>query len=992
MYLHRLTLSAIGPYADEYTIDFAALSASGLFLLEGPTGSGKSTIIDAIVFALYGSLASDSSSKDRLYSHHAAARAEPFVELVFEVPGGIHRIRRTPQYSRCKRSGSGTTQQNASVTLMKLSNPQATDGEVVSTSTQEAGPEITRILGLSRQQFVQTVVLPQGEFAEFLRSSGEDRRKLLESLFGTEIYERTEAQLVEMRRSAHAGVKHAQDMVHVATERLREAAGNDELDAVSGTEKVEQLASDARAWSVRLESAQDARHLAREQRDAQRRLHDTLKRRSQLLDRHAQLQKAEAEIVEQRNLLDVAVRASSVAQTVRGFRHSEARLRQTAAELSAAELSAAQLGVTSGTLPRAEHVKRRDDLTSELAMANEIAALEAGLARHHDDFDISEQQLAALENSIAEQEEALAGLPDAREPLTEQRRSAQTIAADLGAAEQALKTAEGHLMAFDRLVALRTEMTKAERVRDGAAAVALDAVDVESDLRRRKLRGMSGELARDLVDGQPCSVCGSSVHPSPATSVVDHPTDEAVEQACDERRRLEAFAAAAHADVATATARHDDAASAVNILARDQAVTELDAARARVAKVEAATFTCDRLDAEIAEFDARTQQLRSQLGDDKVSRSGLCERLDAERKQLEADRARVALALTDRAGSVAELVGVLSDDRDALVALIAAIDANDTASADMGARQGELATALHAGGFDDIATAEAAYVSDTDMATLRARVTAHEHEAAVVADGLAHPEIAVLSGTEHVDIEAAEAALARCETELSVVTAEATRASDRAQRSTATLSALNRACAALAAVDEGARPVIAMADVAAASGPANLKGITLGTYVLLRRFEDVVAAANARLSMMSSGRYELQASETKELGSRSRKVGLALAIADHTTDTTRDPKSFSGGETFYASLSLALGLADVVQAEAGGIDLGTLFVDEGFGSLDPETLDAVTNELGKLSSNGRVVGIVSHVEELKQRIADRIEVRALPDGSSSLRTTVGTAA
>ncbi|OUD94133.1 Nuclease SbcCD subunit C [Clavibacter michiganensis subsp. michiganensis] len=179
-----------------------------------------------------------------------------------------------------------------------------------------------------------------------------------------------------------------------------------------------------------------------------------------------------------------------------------------------------------------------------------------------------------------------------------------------------------------------------------------------------------------------------------------------------------------------------------------------------------------------------------------------------------------------------------------------------------------------------------------------------------------------------------------------------------------------------------------MAEVANAITPENTRGTTLGTYVLLRRFEDVVQAANARLRIMSSGRYELEVSEEREATSRSRKTGLALQIRDHVVDRVREPASFSGGETFYASLALALGLADVVQAEAGGLQLGTLFVDEGFGTLDPETLDAVMSELGRLSSGGRTVGIVSHVEELKQRVADRIEVRRRADGSSTLTSTV----
>jgi exonuclease SbcC len=174
-----------------------------------------------------------------------------------------------------------------------------------------------------------------------------------------------------------------------------------------------------------------------------------------------------------------------------------------------------------------------------------------------------------------------------------------------------------------------------------------------------------------------------------------------------------------------------------------------------------------------------------------------------------------------------------------------------------------------------------------------------------------------------------------------------------------------------------------MAALAAAAGGDNARALTLATYVLVRRFEDVVAAANERLAVMSDGRFELERSEERE-DVRTRKQGLAMRVLDHQTETARDPRTLSGGETFYVSLCLALGMADVVTAEAGGIDLGTLFVDEGFGSLDPHTLDAVLAELGRLRAGGRVVGVVSHVEALKSSIAERVEVRRLPDGSSGL--------
>jgi len=182
--------------------------------------------------------------------------------------------------------------------------------------------------------------------------------------------------------------------------------------------------------------------------------------------------------------------------------------------------------------------------------------------------------------------------------------------------------------------------------------------------------------------------------------------------------------------------------------------------------------------------------------------------------------------------------------------------------------------------------------------------------------------------------------------------------------------------------------VVRLADIAAAATNVNPTGITLGTYVLMRRFEDVVAAANDRLRAMLAGRFTLETSDERETGNRARRTGLALAVRDHLTDSTRDPRSLSGGETFTFSLCLALGLADVVQAEAGGVSLGTLFVDEGFGTLDPETLDDVIGQLSRLTAGGRQVGIVSHVEELKQRIPERIAVRRTPEGGSRVTTTV----
>ncbi|MBX9245338.1 SMC family ATPase, partial [Actinotalea ferrariae] len=414
----------------------------------------------------------------------------------------------------------------------------------------------------------------------------------------------------------------------------------------------------------------------------------------------------------------------------------------------------------------------------------------------------------------------------------------------------------------------------------------------------------------------------------------------------------------------------------------DEVHAQLTAAQGAVRDAEAARDRLVELEAALVAFDADTARATQMLGRREVEIAEGRASLEAMRDALllaevEIEAARDgADSVRTRLRTVEKRITHLETWVDALVRL-------EEAGAVHEARLGELAGALVEHDFEDADAVRAAALDRAALRALEHQVATHDAAVTRVRAALEEPELAALPEAVEVDLDTLASAHAEADAAATLVAGEAARAAHLAEAATAALRELDTAVESQVAAHAEAGPVVRMANVAAASGGDNAKQLTLATYVLMRRFEDVVAAANARLGTMSDGRYALVRSDERE-AVRSRRTGLAMKVVDHRTGTERDPRTLSGGETFYVSLCLALGLADVVTAEAGGIDLGTLFIDEGFGSLDPETLEVVLAELGRLRDGGRVVGVVSHVDALKQSIAERIEVRCHPDGTSTL--------
>ena len=1053
MRLHRLTMTAVGPYAGTETIDFDRFAASGLFLLTGPTGSGKTTIIDAIVFALYGDVAdADDSSKDRIRSRLAGPETQTVVELVFSTSAGAYRVRRTPAYRRPKRRGTGTTPERASLKVWRLTGPDGRSADDAVLRPDEAGPELARAVGLSRSQFTQTVVLPQGKFARFLRASSDERHLLLRDVFGTRVYDDLQKELADRARGAKRAAESARADVRSAAEaliallsgadgadddadgadgapdpadRLRLATAAAEVDAVA----VEAVLDEARAGldarlarteadlagarerrsraTAALEEAKDlAARLARREdlMEAGRRLEDGAARAREDVDRLDAAQRAArvagVEALARRSALGARGALEDLAREVAGDDEGEEARAEMAGALDRLDLdhlgaAAPQADPTAAPPPApplSSTAALLEDLRARAKAARERAAtlapleeLEQGLGARRTELDERRAQETEMHDLVVRDEKALAALPQDEDRLRTGLAAARRARSRLPALELAHERAADRLEAHERLAGVVARLETTAGAVEQARTGALEARDRAHRLRRQWIGATAEGLVGELVEGEPCPVCGSPEHPAPAEAGAEAVPRADVEQAEDEARRAEALLQKAVLDAERLRTERDAAADRAGRGTRAEATREVESAAAALETARDEAAAEERLDAELAELGRRSAELSERLAGRREALAGLRASSQTLDERLRADAARIEEARGD-AGTVAELRAGHSAraDADERLADLTAGARDAVLSAIEAA--GALADALRAEGFADAGALARAGLDPGAREDLARRVQETAVEAERVRRGLAEGAVAALTGEESADVEAAEADGEAAEAAWRE--AVEARSSLRARRDAveASCRALSRAVSALEAATGDAAALVEVSALASGSG-SNRRAIPLASWVLLERFAEVLVFANQRLEHMSGGRYALVRVDDEKQAARRR--GLGLGVVDRLGgEATRDPRTLSGGETFYVSLALALALADVVTTESGGIAMETLFVDEGFGSLDPEALQDVLAELSRLRAGGRTVGIVSHVEELRRQIPDQIRV-GRDDRGSRLRTIGG---
>ena len=871
----QLVLSAFGPYVERTVIDFSALGEEGLFLIAGDTGAGKTTIFDAISFALYGE-ASGGKEKRKSKSFHSdyvSDQTETYVELTFRHRGETWWIRRNLEYQRPakkKKDGMETTTRQAADAQMRNED---TGEEIL--RMDDVNRRVRELLGLTQDQFTQTVMIAQGDFLKILTASSDDRKKLFRDLFHTNLYVDLQSRLQEKNRACADEQKALEQVI------------------LSAEGKIDPEAEFAER-EILLSYCGQIQHT-----DALCALLARLIEQEKAAQEQARAQKKEA--ADQIGALIAAVTEGE--RVNRDFADWESKK----ARLAALTAGQGEIDAQRAALAAARR-------------AQQLETDEALMRRTRRDMDA---QRAALSEAQAALEQAEKALPEAETRMKEAESRGGEIHALLAQAKQ-MEDCLPVLGEVERLkAALDTQKRELQRLTEDSSR----AQAAYTAAQNSYYLSQAGLLARELKAGQPCPVCGSTAHPCPAQITPETVTRQALEQAAKRRETAEK----AQSDAAT------------------------------------------RLAANRAALDEREDRLRAlKIGADET-RQRLAARIDAAHqaaadRQREIDAARSAYQALDKRKTAAQSAV------DAAQKQLAALEK------DLRVQTEAFEQKRAAHGFEDEASYRLAKRTNADIERLDREIRNYDEQKRTLA-AQTHELEDKLSGRQRTDLAALQnrraAALDR--------QAKAENA-EKAMVRKLTLheSAEREIRQANAAIQKkrGKWQIIqelytCCAGIAAGNPRAKL---TFEAYVQQYYFRFVVAAANKRLTRLTDGMFTLRV--MREAANRVSQSGLDLEVLDRSTGQARDVSTLSGGESFLASLALALGLSDAVQSQSGQIRMDAMFIDEGFGSLDENALRSSIDVLLELADGKRLIGIISHVQELEERIDKQIVVTKTPNGST----------
>lgn len=1004
-----LEMNAFGPYAGRQVVDFRLLGERKLFLIYGPTGAGKTTVLDAMCFALYGETSGNVRAGAHMRSEYASPDEETYVIFSFAIGGRLYCAERRPEQRIAKKRGGGTKISPMSAKLYELKDGGASKVVIAAKNVREA---VERILGFKAEQFRQVVLLPQGDFRRLLLANSADRQQIMQTLFHTHRY----ALLQELAKQKHDAVQEEYKALGGRIDQRLQQLGAPSAEALEemrkqlaeekGRQEAERAAAaaDRDAYQETVQQAQ-VLHSHWQSLKESRAQAEALSRQRQVFEEKRayikRMQQAQLFVEPFRNLDDVrkqGERKRTEADEAARLADANRRRLQQAKEKTA-ELSRQEQGMKEKReqLVRLQSMAGKAEAYRDICRQLEQKAAETISAQH--EAEAVRQRREALQgqtDSLRRQLEAQQSLAAAAEQvkgrlaLAEERekreRSIEQLAEDMEAARKACRQAEECLKKAD-MRARRDQLDY-----DGVQALFL--------------QGQAALLAEELQDGEPCPVCGSTTHPQAAVLPADMPSKSDVDQrkeqaesSKDARQRAEVALRRAETEYQERQRRYDD-------LRRHYPFEQTSRQwQHQIAVLREEAESCRRT-AGLAEktrkdLDAREQEQTAAAAKEEQARSRAeqCRleevRLRTAKEQAEADvppeyrqagelrrhmdRLQKAIQAYDEAAEQCRKELVDAERESA-----ACSSRENTAQQEVKdlreqyvRQRDELKARIGRAGFSSLAECQAV---QQDLPSLGEQEQAlNEYDKAVhQLQGRISQEEAYIGGRP-------EPVMDEYRRTLDEKNRRCRDLSERSAASALRLEELTKAEGDIrswqdqqAGLTEQYKSIGAIYELL--SGQQT--GVNFERYVLGALLDEVLGAANVRLDQMSRHRYELQRSRSWD-DKRVRRIGLDIEVFDNYTGYARPANTLSGGETFLASLSLALGLADVVQAYSGGIHLDTIFIDEGFGTLDGETLDFALKTLIGLKQDGRLVGIISHVAELKERIDARLAVTKTDRGSKA---------
>ncbi|MBR5682194.1 MAG: AAA family ATPase [Ruminococcus sp.] len=1087
----RLEISGFGPYSGLTALDLGALGDRGLYLITGDTGAGKTTIFDAITYALYGTASGENRDDDSmLRSKYAAIDTPTYVELEFDYAGKRYKINRNPSYTRQAKRGGGVAQQPANAVFTYP------DGRTVS-GKRDVDAAVAEVIGLSEKQFKQIVMIAQGDFMKLITEDTSQRREILRHIFKTRNYQTLQESLRqesvalksecdkrrEGLRQYVGGISCGEDdeyfseveklkaelpPVEFIKETVTKLITRDKAQTEIFTRESEETDVKLGEVNGRISRAEEKNKMLGEQERTARQLDDTV-RRGRLLSerlgkekvRQPELEKLRGDIAALEAEMPQYAKASEQESQISAVRKEllsldellenrikdkekcEKRRAELKKEYAALEItgeSAAKLAAE-----REELVRRASELYN---LAKVIGDYESG-SRSLREKTAEYKEYQAEHDSLVKKCEALTG-----EVYALKKRRAGIEGAD-AEKEKLLHSQESTGKRHAELKKLSADISEWEKRRseqEEAAELYREAAERVARLSENYERGYraflddrAGVLADSLKDGEPCPVCGSTQHPSPAKKQVGAPTEkelEAMKSELEKARRAaeknstEASSMKAKADELekSLTARLEellgcgmDQGAELCGKALESCTAELNVLSKKLTEAEKLIAEKSRLDRNIESLEKQEVGTMTAVSDSDKALAELrskCDTAEGMLKQLRAD-AEKGIGETLGGCPMENARERIVSERVALKARMAGIEAQLAAEKERTARKEELEKLIpeaeeeingHNGALTDITVKKAASESRLSEMTdrlmelrsglrfengenagiyilslqKRCAEIKKAYEAAETAVNESEKERSALSGKldqlslqlddlNDIDGEKELAERARLTAEKTQLTAKLRQLHTRITVNSTALENIVNGSSELSELESRYSWVKNLSDTANGKLSEQSK-FMLETYIQTAYFDRIIQRANQRLRVMSDGQYTL--TRRTEYDDKRTQVGLDLDVIDHYNGSVRSVKTLSGGESFKASLSLALGLSDEIQCSAGGIQLDTMFVDEGFGSLDENSIEQAMRALAGLSDGNRLVGIISHVQSLKQRIDKQIVVTKEKDGGS----------